>query len=203
MSKSLFSHSNVNSRPHKSVFLKILNVSSDNFNDELADINMLINSKVSKLIYSYINDYIEDRFEYLIEKFTFDHFEDISVSLYNLRKPNKKMYETIRKNTANVIKVIYQSVDLYKNYLGIRAGFIEAKERLKILDDIKQLKIYLKSLISSSSFADVTVSAKPLFISPEIVKYFNLYGVPCNGIFDPEKLARIIEELETESDKEC
>jgi hypothetical protein len=187
MTKSVFIVNNY----EKTVFGHLKKINQNN--SSCSNINNLLLSDPYKLIYYYINEYILGNFDNLINKLTLEEYTKISLDLYKLKHTNDKTYEIYRTNLLKTLEVIYQSIIQYKEYIKIRNNYLFAQEKLKILNNIDELKEYLKKLMSGMQILpDISVKAPVYLIKPEILKYIQLYGYPSNNLFDPDKLAEIV-----------
>ena len=187
MTKSTFIVNNY----EKTVFGRFKNVNQNN--TSCSNINNLILSNTYKLIYYFINEYILGNFENLINMLTLEEYTKVSLALYNLRDLNDPTYEVYRTNLLKTFEVIYQSIFQYKEYIKIQNNYQYAKEELKILNNIEELKEYINKLMSSMQILqDISVTAPEYSIKPEFLKYIELYGYPANNLFDPDKLAELI-----------
>lgn len=187
MTKSTFIVNNY----EKTVFGRFKNVNQNN--TSCSNINNLVLSSTYKLIYYYINEYILGNFENLINILTLEEYTKISLELYKLRRLNDPTYEVYRTNLLKTLEVIYQSIFQYKEYIKIRSNYHYVKEQLTILDNIEELKEYINKLMSSMQILqDISVTAQEYSIKPEFLKYIQLYGYPTNNLFDPDKLAELI-----------
>ncbi len=103
-------------------------------------------------------------------------------------------YETLRLNYVYAISGLYQSL-LQNTIMGeLRIQLKTALDRASILDDPEKLNAYINSF-KSSIFPDSSITIIKATIKPQYAKYIELYGVPSNGIFDPDLLGQIISNL--------
>jgi hypothetical protein len=64
-----------------------------------------------------------------------------------------------------------------------------------ILNDMTLLKEYIEEINSRAIIANVAVKSNLATFKPQFTIYNSLYGMPENLIYDPEKMAAILSDL--------
>ena len=77
------------------------------------------------------------------------------------------------------------------------------KEDSRILQDTTLLQEYIKNLEKTKTIIEIKVDAMKATVKPRYARYFELYGIPENLDFDPEKLLQIDLELSLECTECC
>lgn len=117
--------------------------------------------------------------------------------LENVGQPYQD-YERIRLTTATGLSTLNKAVQQNSILLDTQDKLDDAQEKVDILLDPIKLKQYIEDMSKRSGsmlFPDTTIGIKKAIVKQEYVEYIKVYGFPVNGIFDPEKLGDIVNQL--------
>jgi len=136
----------------------------------------------------------------LINILTNEYFLEISMKLYKLKQcPTvNNDYETFRVLINNTLYMLFKSCAAYSNIFSLENLVEIYKKDSTILRDTEKLKEFLAELANQKSLfgevfnLNVTVAPE---IKEEYLIYFELYGKPENMVFEPDKLAKIKQDL--------
>ena len=134
------------------------------------------------------------------QQLTFKEFESLAFKIYSHKTLSKqcKYFEKYRVLFTYILSGIQQSVYQYINLTETLAELEQCKELAAILDDNEKLKEYLESKKKNFSiFPNQSITIIKALLPPEYEIYIELYGLPNNGLFEPDKLAAIALELNT------
>ena len=163
-----------------------------------ADILILLTNSYVEEIMSLLLHYANCNFTFVVETLTYSKYILYSQVLFNLRKLNDLTYEKVRNTIINALKTLRQSVQQYQNLIVTQGQLVTASEKANILDNLNLLSEYIEELQSKSEvniIPDVEVNVPLMTLQPSITIYIQRHGNPCGGIFDPDLLASIKEEL--------
>jgi len=133
----------------------------------------------------------------LATQLTADNYTNISTLIYNIRlDPNiYPNYELLRNTISLSFQQLYQSFSIHGQIANDEAIIQNLRSKEAILDDLSKLKEYvieLQSKLNSYAFDEVKMAAPMAIIKPEYAKYIQMYGYPHNMVFDTDKLAAIV-----------
>lgn len=107
-------------------------------------------------------------------------------------------YEQLRTTTMKSLAGLFKAVLKNADLVNAEAQLVRCKERVAILSDPEKLKDYIESLKRSRTvFPDAEVTAPFARLKPQYTEYIRRYGFPESGIFNPDLLGQIIDELTT------
>lgn len=105
-------------------------------------------------------------------------------------------YEQIRDTIEKSLIGLMKAMDQYHSINDLKIQLAAAKDRAAILDDMDRLREFLEGLKRAVSiFPDSHVKVIKAELKPQYAEYIKLYGYPQGGMFDPTKLADIIDSL--------
>ena len=188
-----------------SLFLKKFNINlKDNTSCCMKIHNLIINTCIQKII-SFFNLFIAGDFKNLKENLNLEEYNEISVSLYNLKISGCPDYELIRQFIITSFESLYQSTIQQIILENITVNYNLAFDKLKILQNINELKEYINALLRQQHdlIPSISITAPLYNIKPEYIIYINKYGYPTGNVFDSDKLAQILEELNIDVENEC
>lgn len=164
----------------------------------------LINSSVFKSIEDLLQHYNNSDFQYVIDNLSLEKYNELSFEIHELsEESNDPCYQIIREYVVYTLRTLYQAVlNILENQdLTNRANSLLAET--KVLSDYKKLKQYLERMKDSMGgiFKNYEVTATTAKIKPQYQIYIQKYGFPKNGIFDPDLLGPILENLHLYNDK--
>jgi hypothetical protein len=141
--------------------------------------------QINEYLVNYADDYSKldipyDKYNSLgVELVRFENTFDKDNCLINVIKTYRAILITLGKYIAINTKLVTTIKDLEK-----------AKIESEILHDLEKLKKYLEQFTASTViFGDIEVNnITAAIINPVYAKYNTIYGVPIDGIYDPEKL---------------
>jgi hypothetical protein len=199
MSKSIFSSANITV---KTVFAKNpIIVKTDPIpvlSDELKYIHILITCPAVTYLIDVLEQYYLGNFQYVLAQLQQSELTSLTNILWGFRKssvtyPN---YEKIREILELYLKGLTQQNELYLKLLNTESSLETCKNRSCILDDMQQLRDYIGKLSKTMSVFNpepqVIIAAK---VSKEHAIYLRTYGYPLGGVFDPELLDEIVENM--------
>ena len=159
--------------------------------------------EVSNLIRIY-NNPVNNNHDALFSILTQEKYRELASELYNLKiKRNKvnyyeKGYEKIRINIILSFESLLYSMYQTKLAASNKRTYEGFKKDSEILHDTEKLKAFIENLsITSHILPEVVVSAPLMKIKPEYSLYMKKYGVPANGIWKPDLLAEMVEQVKT------
>jgi hypothetical protein len=159
----------------------------------------MVTSKGFITISNILREYSKGNFTYLLQNLSNINYTTLSVELYKLKRYNRD-YELIRRTLVfslqGLLQCVYQTQELQSTLLAMP----QYKDAYSTLHDNTLLAAYLDKLSKSFSgiFPEATITPTAATIKPEILEYIKLYGFPENAVFEADKLAQIIEELNKE-----
>jgi hypothetical protein len=135
-----------------------------------------------------------------------DTYNDYNVNLEKLKKsmdPTCCFYGLL-SIYEDIWKTLWASYNQKYDYYDLVTNSSRWKEDSNILNNSVLLKDYIKKLESTvAPLISITVTQKNLCVKPRYSRYFELYGIPENLEFDPEKMMQIDLELSLENNDEC
>ena len=199
MSKSIFSSANITV---KTVFAKNpIIVKTDPIpvlSDELKYIHILITCPAVTYLIDVLEQYYLGNFQYVLAQLQQSELTSLTNILWGFRKssvtyPN---YEKIREILELYLKGLTQQNELYLKLLNTESSLEKCKERSSILDNMQKLRDHIEKISKTMSVFNpepqVIIAAK---VSKEHAIYLRTYGYPLGGVFDPELLDEIVENM--------
>ena len=160
--------------------------------------------EVSNLIRIYNNPVNNDH-DALFSILTQEKYRELATALYNLKikKRNvnylEKGYEKIRINIILSFESLLYSMYQTKLAAANKRTYEGFKKDSEILHNTEKLKEFIENLsMTSHILPEVVVSAPLMKIKPEYALYMKKYGVPTNGVWKPDLLAEMVEELKVQ-----
>jgi len=145
-----------------------------------------------------MTEYANGNFYAVANILTLDAYNSYSISLANLAQspiqyPN---YEILRMSTVNTLAGLYQSMLQYSNYLNLEEQLRICREHEEILYNPTLLNEFLSRMRQNRQlFPDSTIEAPMATLKPEYAIYIAQFGFPQSGVFDPERLAYILQNM--------
>jgi len=199
MSKSIFSSANI--IIHSSFAKNPIIVKPDPIpvlSDELKYIHDLITCPVVAYLIDVLQHYYLGDFQYVLAQLQTRELTSLTNILWGFRKssvtyPN---YEKIREILQLYLKGLTQQNELYKKLLNTESSLETCKKRSSILDNMQELRTYIENLSKTMTLFNpepqTIVAAKVL---KQHAIYLREYGYPLGGVFDPELLHEICENM--------
>jgi len=135
-----------------------------------------------------------------------DTYNNYNVNLEKLKKsmdPTCCFYD-ILNTYEDIWKTLWASYNQKYDYYDLVAKSGQWQDDSKILHNADLLNEYIQKLKSNHKVLDdLTVTSMKATVKPRYARYFEMYGIPENLEFDPEKLLQIDLELSLECDICC
>lgn len=193
-------------KPPKTVFARNTNYTntngisreriSNNNNIELSYFSLLQNfTKLLKELFEY---YRLGDFESVNKILTPTKYTQLVNQLGALKRNVAQFprYEQIRDTIEKSLIGLMKAMDQYHSINDLKIKLAAAKDRAGILDDMTRLREFLEGLKKAVTiFPDSHVKVIKAELKPQYAEYIKLYGYPQGGMFDPTKLADIINSL--------
>ena len=145
-----------------------------------------------------LDSYATGDFDHIASETSSKKFQDIGHILYKhaTTARSARDFEKYRLAFASVLQGLQQSVIQYGLLTIGQHNLEQCQEKSSILDDMDKLKAYLESKkMQYGLFGEQTVTPIQAILKPQYARYKELYGLPDNMIFDPDKMAAILIEL--------
>lgn len=158
-------------------------------------------SRVGDSLIELINLFSSGQFEEMKEQLTLDEFNKIATQLYVSKKDmytkTYTTFEQYRSVLLHTLEGLQQGVYQYCKLEETNTKLEACEEKARILDDMELLKEYIEEkqremVVFPSVVQSTRVRAK---IKEPYNTYIQVYGWPENGIFEPDRIAMIIQEL--------
>jgi hypothetical protein len=125
------------------------------------------------------------------------YFQYLSIKLSNITYIDYPIYEQLRQSIKKSLQGLYKAIEQYNVLANTREILKTTQERAAILDDMQKLREYVNNLKKNVSiFPEMNVTIIRAEIKPEYAEYIRLYGYPQGGIFDMDRLAEILINME-------
>jgi hypothetical protein len=155
----------------------------------LADYSVII----QKLLF----EFSLGNFQYVTSILTRKYYQYLSIKLTQIMYNDYPIYEQLRVTIKYALQGLYKAIQQYQILLETNIKLASVSERASILDDMKKLKEFVKTLKGGGNiFPDLIITAPMAKIKPEYLEYIQLYGYPSNGVFDMDKLGAILISME-------
>jgi hypothetical protein len=160
--------------------------------------NVMIDPKFLQLLNELLTLYIAYAIgDYLTLKTTLtnEYFYTLSTSLGSLQSTNP-MYLILKSSIMYSLQGLQRAYVQYILLDDTTTAYLIVKERAAILDDMDKLKVFIDELNARSNtsiLGDYNIeSSVSAMIAPEYLIYITQYGYPMDGVFDVEKLSKIV-----------
>jgi hypothetical protein len=125
------------------------------------------------------------------------YYQYLSVKLANITYIDYPIYEQLRQSIKKSLQGLYKAIEQYNVLANTKEILKTIQERASILDDMQKLRDYVNNLKKNVSiFPEMNVTIIRAEIKPEYAEYIKLYGYPQGGIFDMDRLADILINME-------
>ena len=164
----------------------------NNGNNVLIDTTFLglLNELLSLYIAYAVGDYLT-----LSTNLTNQYFYTLSISLGNLNSTNP-IYNQLKSSLMYSLQGLQRAYVQYLLLEDTNTAYAIVKDRAGILDDMDRLKEFIDELNSranTSILGDYNIeSSISAMIAPEYLAYITQYGYPLDGVFDVEKMSKIV-----------
>lgn len=125
-------------------------------------------------------------------------YQKMSLDLLGLAANPQKFanYENLRLANTSALEGLYQSVLVHAKLVDTEAKLEKAKDYERILNDPKRLEEYIKMLRGRSNlFPDTNIQVISATVKPEYAQYIKRFGFPAGGVFEMDKLAMAMRDL--------
>ena len=169
--------------------------------DALNKIALGLYNKLSvyvRTIRTLLSEYAKGNFYTVANILTDTVYKKMSQDLLGLAANPQKFadYENLRLANTSALEGLYQSIIQHSNLVDTEVKLEKAKEFELILKDPERLKAYIKMLQGRTSlFKDSTVQVKSATLKPEYAQYIRRFGFPAGGVFEMDKLAMALNDL--------
>lgn len=185
---------------NKSVFSKNISNIIVNGNDTFQKLVAMYAklSIVVTTINELLKEYSKGNFYAVTNILTQATYNKLSINLANLAAEANKYpeYEIIRTSTTSALAGLYQSIIQYSEYVDIQAQLELCKEHEAILYDPVKLKEYIEKMNQRRHiFPESKVQVISATLKPEYAEYIKQFGFPEGAVFDPDKLAFVLQKL--------
>jgi len=144
--------------------------------------------------------YIDGKLDLLQNTLTLEKIEEIknNISRTSSTLSNKNSLQKLINTYTNILSVLEDSTEQYKEYVITLEKLEIAQEKVNILEDPVKLQEYINTNIGGQNtflmeLPEITTTSAN--VKPEIEQYIKLYGVPENLEFNQEKLDIIIKKI--------
>jgi len=161
----------------------------------------ILYDNIGKDLEGLLTKYAVGDFDGIKDELTQRKVQELSRNIRNERLTDNPLHELYRVTFRNIIQGLQQTVFQYIDYLATIVDLEKCSEKSKILDDPEKLQEYINNLIqqqnrSFSVFKETKHNVISATLKPEYKIYIDLYGVPENLVFDPDKLEDIKNSLQ-------
>ena len=156
-------------------------------------------SKVIETVNTLMTEYAKGHFYEVANILTPQAYNSISMGFANLAANPVQYpeYENIRKSSTTALAGLYQSILQYSNYVNVETQLELAQQKVDILYNPELLKQFISNMRNNRQlFPESIVQAPVATLKPEYAEYVKLYGFPEGAVFDPDKLAGILRQLQ-------
>lgn len=192
----------VNANTRKTVFSR--NVSSANGIIGSSSSSTTLSNYYSKLavivqtLNTLMTEYSKGNFYAVANILTLNAYNSYSISLANLAQSPFQYpeYETLRMSSTSALAGLYQSILQYSNYLNLEEQLRVSRQHENILYNPTLLSEFISKMQQNRQlFPESTVEAPMATLKPEYAAYIAQYGFPQGGVFDPDRLASILQKM--------
>jgi len=134
-----------------------------------------------------------------------DTYNEYNVNLEKLKKsmdPTCCFYGLL-SIYEDIWKTLWASYNQKYGYYDLVAKSGQWQDDSKILHNADLLNEYIQKLQKNMYIAEIVVTSSKATIKPRYARYFELYGIPENLEFDPEKMLQIDLALSEECQDDC
>lgn len=181
-----------------SFFSKNVNSSSESTENQLIVTMYKKLSVVVQTINTLMTEYSKGNFYAVANILNQENYNIYSIRLSNLAASFTKYpdYEAIRKSSTSALTGLYQSILQYSNYLNLEEQLRISRQREDILYNPTLLSEFISKMQQNRQlFPESTVEAPMATLKPEYAAYIAQYGFPQGGVFDPDRLASILQNM--------
>lgn len=185
---------------NNSVFSKNVNTSiagGDVINQVLVGMYSKL-SKVVETVNTLMKEYSQGNFYAVANILTLETYNKLSINLANLAVSSNKYpeYETIRNSSTTALGGLYQSILQYSELVNVQLQLDISKDRESILYDRTKLQEFIDKMNQQRQiFPESNVQVIKATLKPEYAAYVKQFGFPEGAVFEPDKLAFVLQQL--------
>lgn len=145
-----------------------------------------------------LSEYAKGNFYAVVNVLTDTVYKKMSSDLLGLAANPQKFanYENLRLANTSALEGLYQSVLQHAKLLDTEVKLEKAKDYERILNDPKRLQEYINMLKSRRNlFPDSEIQVIAATVKPEYAQYIKRFGFPEGGVFEMDKLAMAMKDL--------
>jgi hypothetical protein len=145
-----------------------------------------------------LNEYAKGNFYAVTNILTDTVYKKMSMELLGLAANPQKFanYENLRLANTSALEGLYQCVLQHAALLDTELKLEKAKDYERILNDSKRLNEYIKMLNSRRTlFPETSIQVIAATVKPEYAQYIKRFGFPPGGVFEMDKLAMAMRDL--------
>lgn len=149
-----------------------------------------------------LSEYAKGHFYAVANILTDTMYKKMAKDLLSLAANPQKFtdYENLRLAYTSALEGLYMSIIQYSTLLDTEVKLEKANEYELILKNPDKLNDYIKMLQGRSVlFQDTAVQIIPATLKPEYALYIKRFGFPEGGVFEMDKLAIVLNELNISS----
>jgi len=151
-----------------------------------------------RTIRTLLSEYSKGNFYTVANILTDTMYKKMAQDLLGLAaNPQKFMdYENLRLANTSALEGLYMSILQYSTLVDTEVKLEKANEYELILKNPDKLNEYIKMLHGRSTlFEETTVQIMPATLKPEYAQYIKRFGFPEGGVFEMDKLAMALNDL--------
>jgi len=170
---------------------------NNNLTCDYTTFNKLVASDEFTYVNEQMNNLINTRDQSSDYQINLESFNRVNMQLNNVKTlidPSCYFYNMIDLY-MNIWKTIYFSYNTKNNLNSLKVTSEQWRQDSIILRDMTLLKEYITEIQNRAIIANVEVKASIATLKPQYTIYHNLYGMPDNLDYDPEKMSAILSDL--------
>ena len=145
-----------------------------------------------------LDEYSKGHFYEVANILTDTVYKKMSLDLLGLAANPQKFpnYENLRLANTSALSGLYQSILQHAKLVDTEIKLERAKDYENILKSPERLKDYIEKLKGRRQlFPDMEVQIITATVKPEYAQYIRRFGFPEGGVFEMDKLAMVLKEL--------
>ena len=170
---------------------------NNNLTCDYTTFNKLVASDEFTYVNEQMNNLINTRDQSSDYQINLESYNRINMQLNNVKTlidPSCYFYNMIDLY-MNIWKTIYFSFNTKNSLNSLKVTSEQWRQDSIILRDMTLLKEYITELQNRAIIANVAVKSNLATFKPQYTIYHNLYGMPEDLIYDPEKMSAILSDL--------
>jgi len=170
---------------------------SNNLTCDYTTFNKLVASDEFTYVNEQMNNLINTGSQSTDYRIGLESFNRVNMQLNNIKAlidPSCYFYNMIELY-MNIWRTIYFSYNTKNNLNSLKVTSEQWRQDSIILRDMTLLKEYITEINNRPAAPQVTLKSNLATLKPQYRIYHNLYGIPENFMYDPEKMAAILSDL--------